>query len=170
MSSNFQQEVGEWSKANFGTQPTVNPLLGVTEELGELVEHIETRDRVTEHELDCVGDMLVYLADFCYRRGLHCQTTSKSENLDDGYYDDPLNGVNIAIGYLNRSVLKRRQGIHLDESRVDDEAEQRAIAMLLSYLADFARARGYTLEDCIQVVWYQEVIDREWDSTFIEKT
>lgn len=164
----LQRDVGEWSEANFGDQPTVNPLLGVGEELGELREHVEGRDGPTERELDCVGDALVYLADFCYRRGLDSPTSYDCENPDDADYDDPLDGVSVALGRLNRSVLKRRQGIRLDESRVGDGAERRAVAMFLAHLSEFARVRGYAIEECVRVAWDDEVSDREWDSSYTD--
>lgn len=162
----LQEEVGEWSQENFGDQPDVNPALGVVEEYGELVEHVAETDGVTEHELDCVGDMLVYMADFCARRGLNYQAAFDAENADPIAFDDPLDGVTTAQGYLYRSVLKRRQGIRLDEDRVGDEAEQAAISAWLRHLSAFARERGYTLGECVQVAWYDEVIDREWDSSY----
>lgn len=157
----LQVEVGSWSERNFGDQSIVNPVLGVTEEFGELIEHIERHDSGTEYELDCVGDMLVYLADFCYRRNLDYQRARDEEKPDDIDYDEPLNAVSVHLGQLNRSVLKRQQGIRLDESRIGDEAEQQAIAGILSYLSDFAQNRGYTLVECVQVAWYEEVSHRE---------
>lgn len=166
--TDLQREVGEWSERNFGDQPVVNPLLGVSEEFGELMEHIEKHDSLTEHELDCIGDMLVYMADFCYRRGLDFQTAYDTKASDNVDYENPLNGVNAALGYLNRSVLKRRQGIRLDEPRIGDKAEQQAIARFLDHISDFARTRGFTLEECIRVAWYEEVVNREWDSSYVE--
>ncbi|AFZ74775.1 MazG-like family protein [Natronobacterium gregoryi] len=162
----LQGEVSEWSRENFADQPTANPLLGVAEELGELTEHLAVHDCLTEYELDCVGDLLVYLADFCARRGFDLQAAYDTQNPDERTYDDPLYGVNAALGRLNRSVLKRRQGIRLEESRVGDEAERRTISTLLTHLSDFAKERGYTLEECIDVAWYEEVSDREWESSY----
>lgn len=191
----LQREVGAWSEENFGDQPAVNPLLGIGEELGELVAHLESdddredvvsrddledvagHDVPGEHERDCVGDVLVYLVDFCHRRGVDAQRAfadgrsgdAAVEGLESGAsHDGPLYGVVAALGRLNRSVLKRRQGIRLDDPRVGHEAERRAIASLLGHLDDFARDRGYTLEECVQVAWYDEVTDREWDSSYAE--
>ncbi len=166
----LQREVGEWSERQFGDQPVVNPLLGVGEEFGELVAHLESHDAVTNHERDCVGDLLVYLADFCHRRGHDLQAAADSTVPAERGYDDPLNGVATALGSLNRSVLKRRQGIRLDEDRVGDAAERRAIARIVDSLDAFARERGYTLEACLAVAWDEEVSDREWDSSYVEES
>lgn len=76
----LQRQVGEWSVENFGDQPATYPLLGVGEELGELhhavlkdLQGIREDEEGVGHEaeLDAVGDIIVYLADFCHRRGLH---------------------------------------------------------------------------------------------------
>lgn len=76
----LQRQVGEWSAENFGDQPATYPLMGSVEELGELHHAVlkdlqgirEDEDGVGhEAELDAVGDIIVYLADFCHRRGLH---------------------------------------------------------------------------------------------------
>lgn len=162
----LQRAVGEWSEENFGDQPIVNPLLGVGEEFGELCEQVESHDEVAEHELDCVGDMLVYLADFCYRRGLDLQAAFDGDSAEDVNYECSLAGVSAALGALNRSVLKQRQGIRLDDDRVGDKAERQAVALLLFHLAEYAVDRGYSLEACIRVAWDEEVADREWDSSY----
>lgn len=161
----LQRAVGEWSERQFGEQSAVNPLLGVGEEFGELVDQLEATDRVTAAEHDCVGDMLVYMADFCHRCGHEYQAAFEADRADDRTYDDPLDGVAAAIGALNRSVLKRRQGIRLDEDRVGDAAERRAVAAFLDHLETFARRRGYALETCIDVAWREEVRHREWDAS-----
>lgn len=71
----LQVEVGDWSTRNFGKNPAIWKLLGVVEEVGELA-HAELKSlqgiRTSEdHEAkgkDAVGDILVYLADYCNRR------------------------------------------------------------------------------------------------------
>jgi NTP pyrophosphatase (non-canonical NTP hydrolase) len=74
----FQSEVGEWSRRNFGDQPSTNPLLGLTEEVGELSHaHLKglqgirhTPAEIREMKVDAVADILVYLADYCEREGI----------------------------------------------------------------------------------------------------
>lgn len=74
----LQDEVAEWSEENFPNQPAENPLLGVGEEYGELAHavlkdkqgiRLHESDVSIEAEMDAVGDMIVFLADFCSRRG-----------------------------------------------------------------------------------------------------
>lgn len=72
----FQQEVGEWSKRNFDNQVSYHPLLGVAEEVGELCHaHLKEEQKIRVHEdhvaaaQDAIGDILIYMADYCSRRG-----------------------------------------------------------------------------------------------------
>lgn len=74
----FQHEVGDWSRKNFGGQPSTNPLLGVAEEVGELCHaHLKNLQgiRMSPAEarlkkMDAIGDILVYLADYCEREAM----------------------------------------------------------------------------------------------------
>ena len=75
--STFQREVLEWVLKNFNVDDPTDPLLGVVEEVGELAHAIlkqkqGIRGTFEEHEAaakDAVGDICVYLADLCGRRG-----------------------------------------------------------------------------------------------------
>lgn len=58
-------QVGEWSQRNFGDQGTYRPLLGIIEELGELLDGLSNLDR--EDTLDAVADTIIYMADYFYR-------------------------------------------------------------------------------------------------------
>ena len=69
----------EWSESNFGDQPSTLPLLGVAEEVGELnhahlkgLQGIREDDETTgeDAKLDAVGDVVLYLIDYCSREGL----------------------------------------------------------------------------------------------------
>lgn len=76
--NSLQEEVAEWSEENFPDQPAENPLLGVGEEYGELTHavlkdkqgiRLDEADVGPDAEKDAVGDIVVFLADFCSRRG-----------------------------------------------------------------------------------------------------
>lgn len=90
----LQEEHKEWSEENFGDQPYEWTLVGVMEELGEL-SHSELKQlqgiRLDEEGVgeeatkDSVGDIVMYLLDFCNRRDLdfaECVETASSEVLD----------------------------------------------------------------------------------------
>jgi hypothetical protein len=143
----LQKEVGEWSRDNFPGQPDVNPLIGSSEEMGELVDRIDDQ-QVSKEEIDAVGDIVVYLADFCEIRGLSLQESYDMIDDVEREYQDFLREWTDSYGKLARSVLKQRQGIRLDEDRVGREAELRNLSRILNCLEDFADERGYSVEGC----------------------
>lgn len=77
----LQDQVGKWSRKNFGDQPADNPMLGVVEEVGELAHAVlkarqGIRGTAAGHNAaiaDAVGDLIIYLADFCGRSGIDLQ-------------------------------------------------------------------------------------------------
>lgn len=85
----LQKEVGDWSLANFGNQTSMvtgtplgslAPLLGATEELGELchcvlkhhqgIRGFGDDTKYQEARDDAIGDLGIYLLDFCAREGV----------------------------------------------------------------------------------------------------
>ena len=78
----LQRELKCWvAKQNFKTRHELHPLLGVMEEVGELSHAVlKSRQgiRGTEQKhrlkmLDAVGDIVIYLADFCTEHGFDFQ-------------------------------------------------------------------------------------------------
>ena len=76
----LQREMREWSERNFGEQPSYQPLLGVVEELGELAhaqlkeeQGIRTNENHIEDAQDAVGDLLIFLMNYCSSRGWDVQ-------------------------------------------------------------------------------------------------
>lgn len=74
----IQQAVGAWSRKNFGTDDPVHPLLGLQEEVGELSHAVLKRRqgiRMNEdhdaQEIDAIGDIFIYLCDYCNLNGLN---------------------------------------------------------------------------------------------------
>ena len=78
----YEQEV--WSKNNFHDRRPYWAALGVCEEIGELAHTIlkrEQRIRVSESEddinfleMDAIGDIVIFLMEFCNQRGYDLQT------------------------------------------------------------------------------------------------
>ena len=74
----LQFEVGQWSRKNFPNNKPTYPLLGLVEEVGELAHaHLKMEQgiRGTEREhqiakIDAIGDIVIYLADYCERNGI----------------------------------------------------------------------------------------------------
>ena len=80
----LQDGVKIWTRQNFGKpeeRATHQPLLGVSEEVGELCHaHLKaeqgirgTPEELEEKAKDAVGDILIYLADYCNLRGFNMQ-------------------------------------------------------------------------------------------------
>ena len=78
----LQDEQREWAQRNFGTdRPSYQPLLGAVEELGELAHaHLKseqgirgTPEKHAADKRDAVGDVLIYLTDYCNLEGFDLQ-------------------------------------------------------------------------------------------------
>ena len=78
----YQKEVAFWSYQNFGQSVGYGhrPLLGVGEEVGELMHaHLKMEQGIRlseDHETkrkDAVGDILIYLMDYCAQTGIDIQ-------------------------------------------------------------------------------------------------
>lgn len=73
----LQKENRVWAERNFGCVPWWQPLMGLSEELGELNHALLKQEQGIrgnwgEHEAkaqDAVGDMVIYLLDLCNKRG-----------------------------------------------------------------------------------------------------
>jgi len=82
----LQAEVTAWSQRNFPNNKPYHPLLGAMEELGELTHahlKLEQGIRGSESELkaakiDAIGDIIIYLADYCGRNGINLQAAVES--------------------------------------------------------------------------------------------
>lgn len=167
----LQTDVGEWAEENFGNQPAVNPFLGTAEEMSELVQFLLQTEAVgTEEELDAIGDILVFFADYCYRNEIpYDEAASQRENVtlhtECETIEDLCVEVTISRGDQAYSLLKQDQGIRLERDGVGTEADVRNLAHTLRAIESFANARGYTLDEAVQEAW-GEVKDREWDSNY----
>lgn len=99
----LQREVSEWSRRNFPTRDPNNAFTGMVEELGELAHaRLKARQGIRgtaeEHraaEIDAIGDMLIYMADYCAESKISMQETVEAtwakvskrdwtKNKDDG--------------------------------------------------------------------------------------
>lgn len=73
----LQAEVGRWACRNFPNQEPLVTLLGVGEEMGELYhaflkrhQGIRLDEDHTANIKDAVGDIIIYLANFCALEGI----------------------------------------------------------------------------------------------------
>ena len=78
----LQEEQKPWTEHNFPGKPSWHSPLGITEEVGELNHAYLKREQkirgtTQEHEVDmfdAVGDILIYLSDFCTKESICLQT------------------------------------------------------------------------------------------------
>lgn len=73
----LQQEVGRWALRNFPDATSVQPLLGIGEEVGELdhaflkrLQGIRTNEDHDANIKDAVADIIIFLAHFCALEGI----------------------------------------------------------------------------------------------------
>lgn len=78
----LQKQQKKWAIKNFGEIPSWQPLIGVVEEIGELAHsYLKRAQGIRNNEdhnagiRDAIGDIVVYLADFCNREGIDFEET-----------------------------------------------------------------------------------------------
>lgn len=103
----IQKAVGEWADKNFPSEESRGRLrcaLGVAEESGELAHAVLKRDQgirgtAKKHDADAkdaIGDIVIYLMDFCHRAGWDFESIVREiadEVLKRDWTKDPNRGV-----------------------------------------------------------------------------
>lgn len=145
----IQDEQRDWSLRNFGEQSPSIPLLGMIEELGEL----STADPADA--IDAIGDTIIYLSDYCTRRGL-------------SLYDVVQQAVTVKwpsyrslighLGTLCHAYVKIEQGIRSNEKLQEQEVQ--ALSDIVGWL------KGLVDDDlsfllAVEGTWSQ-VKNRDW--------
>lgn len=159
----IQAEVKEWALRNFGQQiskvdPTLklgslNPLLGMVEEVGEFFSSTTEDDAV-----DALSDITIYLADYCWREDIKLSELYLSEKPDLVY------SLYVVMGKLSHITLKRHQGIrgydNIDKYRKE---QGELLTNLVAELKDLALDYGdkKPLIDIMRETW-EKVKQRNW--------
>lgn len=169
---NIQEQIGNWSRRNFGSQiakhgvldqvplECVAPLLGLAEEAGELAEA-----NSAEEALDAFGDIGVYLCDYCSRAGLDLEEVTQTTGVDPKYYmGNPINGITAGIALLCRAHLKQAQGIRgFNDLHVFVTAQRQAVAVLwvsLNRSTPSVELKDYVADILLPVA--KKVLKRDW--------
>jgi NTP pyrophosphatase (non-canonical NTP hydrolase) len=152
----FQQEVGDWSRKNFPNNTAMNPLLGLAEEIGELAEAtaMGNFDKIT----DSIGDIMVYMADYCSRRDGFNLASMTSNRTVLPYRSFDITGIVIEQGKLFRAVLKAQQGIR----GLSDEhttREKLALIAIIVHVRDYQQSVSF--EEVVELTW-GKVKQRDW--------
>lgn len=100
----FQKQVKEWQEHNFPDHEPWEPLVGLSEEVGELSHaHLKRYQGIRkdeDHEAngqDAIGDILVYLADYCTQMGWslqECLDATWQTVRERDWKKDPIGGHN----------------------------------------------------------------------------
>ena len=96
--------ITQWQIKNFpGNENSWHPLLGLQEELGELshaylkrAQGIRINEKHDENIKDAVGDIFIYLLDFCRREGIsfeHCLDTAMDDVMKRDWKKDKASGM-----------------------------------------------------------------------------
>jgi hypothetical protein len=171
----LQADVGEWAKRNFGENEikfgpqkgcplgSFAPLLGLSEETGELIEAVSQKD--PHKAKDAIGDVGIYLLDYCAREDvqLYAVSATPGELIDLLRIGSSVQVLAASVGRLQRANLKRAQGIrnHGDDT-VFRNAQRLAIcgimaALSMASLEMFNVSFVAILEDIAK-----EVVKRDW--------
>lgn len=161
----LQEQQRVWAFENFGDEVSIRkslePTLGVAEELGELAEAIDGFD--ADAAADAVGDVVIYLADVCTRSGWSLEVC---ERLDASEFATTVEAAFTEtakhIGRLCHSRLKPAQGIRQNE---DHEAiGQEAVGSILGSLEFLCIAADLDFEQVVEDAWTKVVRKRDWNA------
>jgi hypothetical protein len=103
--SAIQVRLHRWQVQNFGWQPSWTMVLGITEEVSELVDAPDA-DKLT----DAVGDIMVFSTQLCTDSRLDFGTLLRNT---EGVLEKcgPLRGLNSTVGWLSHVALKTSQRV-----------------------------------------------------------
>lgn len=163
-----------WSLKNFGEQKTIEPILGLWEEFGELshahlksIQGIRRNENHREMKIDAVGDIAIYLINLCnitcadIRKGIACAVSATK-------YIGPQDAFNIMLD-LSQNIA----GISLTIKRVpyDPIAMTRCIeeyaGFIIFWLAAYSEKEGFDFLHSIQTTW-DSVKNRDWTKNNID--
>jgi len=185
----MQEQVGQWSAENFGSeQPPKFPLIGAGEEMGELTTSVLKRaqgiddsdkyqDRVgPDAEQDAVGDIVIYLLDTVYRaEDPEINVADGLARVDDSttsydHIDDEVDIIRML--YTEYGSLTSKRFYLIDDGAVDDsdnlDMVEFEVGRVVAVLRRFCEIRGYDFETCVVEAW-EEVSGREWNATIADR-
>lgn len=152
--ADVKSDIGEWALRNFGDNnglEHVGPLLGIGEELTELDEA-----NLYSDVLDAVGDVLIFLGDFCSRLKVDIHRNPVQGELPD------FNIVRNYHGKLMRLCLKNNQGIrgYDDEGRFLIEVEE-GVRRFYEAFISYCTYTGIDAGEALEIAW-GKVRRRDW--------
>lgn len=133
------------------------PLLGVYEEVGELFEAATKKD--TE---DAIGDIIIYLCDYCAREVTHIPTYT-ALNMVDTY--EPRTGLIVYAGKLAHCTLKHHQRIRgMEDTAAYAQLRDKNLVAFVWHLCEFTKQElpNTTILQIANRTWNNIVSKRDW--------
>lgn len=156
----LQEEHRAWKAHNFPDSANHYPLLGMTEELGELMEAKTCADHG-----DAVGDTIVYIADYCNVKGWNLQTLWDCRSLPDSMHELlPGECCLICLGKIHHHALKGAQQIR----GTADEHNHQGQIWLSRLLATLDEHTDSLLHE-VERTW-NKVKQRDWQKNRVTGT
>ena len=169
----LEVEYIEWSNKNFGEVKYIDksfkyahqPLLGMIEEFGELLE-AETY----EEKFDAIGDIVIFMIDYC-----RCINISYFEIYSPNFYiseyfdilnSDIRSRIMKVLAKIAHHHLKFEQNIRKDENHSIEV--YRLLVYLYYLLYRFSAANDIVFEECIQTTW-GHVKQRNWKNDKVKE-
>ncbi len=171
--SKLVTEVYEWSYSNFGEQPSYRPLLGLTEEMGELLEALAHDDRAKIE--DAIGDIAVFAMDYAAREKLDMSALDQADYLSsqvaiNGLLSGPKDLILETVKYLgkiNHAHLKSEQKIRVSEDhRLNKQTYLHKVIQAMYALADMI---GSDYAGIVNGTW-AEVSKLQWKKNAVNGT
>ena len=152
----LSQQVGEWSRYNFGVQSAHRPAMGMVEELNELKMGLL---QLNSHDvLDAVGDATIYMADYFSVRGWDMGEAWRDRSVTP--LTDPIEMGSQLSRSLCHHHLKGEQGIR-GGSESQDISMRLACGQALWFLLSMSNFLGVDYIELVAKVW-GEVKHRDW--------
>jgi hypothetical protein len=175
------KEVNKWSVLNFGVDNTKNTILGMVEELGELAHAVlkgrqgirHTPEEIAEMERDAIGDISIYLFDFCGRTGVSVPDMEQvnrvghlvAKEIEED--NNPLTPADEVVLQMPQAIAQIFQlynaGIFekKNPSLFEEVTTRSTIGTFISLMDDFSSKRGYNYLTIVNKTWDQ-VSNRNW--------
>jgi NTP pyrophosphatase (non-canonical NTP hydrolase) len=159
----FRDQVRGWSDYNFGHNKDRHhrPLLGMVEELKELLEAYEkfnsARPRSNSHPAledvkDAIADIVVFGADYAARKEWDYEALSQTKVPWIVDADGVIRELTKGLGAMCHHQLKTEQGIRGNAEEHSAKAQQ-AMGHVLGYLNVLCQLHAWAFRDLVMQVW-----------------
>jgi NTP pyrophosphatase (non-canonical NTP hydrolase) len=167
----FQDENARWATANFpgAIGHPEQPMVGIFEELGELAEAIELKDR--DKAVDATADVAIYAIDFCNKLSIsaaevfaEAAASAAADDVDEEQESSVFSRLMALVGRLSHHWLKKEQRIRRNEDH--DLGARKALVGILAIAWDVHDEVRHeptcTYPETIWGVWQRIVSKRDW--------